>query len=177
MTPENQNQINSMLHVQSGKISSNQHLGMYEDSPLAALDEATLQILRELERSGDSLVEALEARLEIMQEAFMAQIRNQVEQVGLKLESRLLLYLSPAGKLVVEGKDADAEGLCRIIEQQPSLQRLFQQMAQAALLSHGLAVASQAQQALSAQDETLEAPLFSRYHMCLKGPLSHFYIR
>lgn len=166
-----------MLHVQSGNVSSNQHLGVYEGSPLAALDEATLQILRELERSGDSLVEALEVRLEIMQEAFMTQIRSQVEQVGLKLESRLLLFLSPAGKLVVEGSDADAEGLCRIISQQPSLQRLFQQMAQAALLSHGLAVASQAQQALAAQEETLEAPLFSRYRMCLKGPLSHFYIR
>ena len=166
-----------MLHVQSGNVSSNQHPCEYEGSPLADLDETTLQILRELERSGDSLVEALEARLEIMQEAFMAQIRSQVEQVGLKLESRLLLYLSPVGKLVVEGNDADAEGLCRIIAQQPSLQRLFQQMAQAALLSHGLAVASQAQQALAAQDETLEAPLFSRYHMCLKGPLSHFYIR
>ena len=166
-----------MLHVQSGNVSSNQHPCVYEGSPLAALDETTLQILRELERSGDSLVEALEARLEIMQEAFMAQIRSQVEQVGLKLESRLLLYLSPVGKLVVEGSDADAEGLCRIIAQQPSLQRLFQQMAQAALLSHGLAVAAQAQQALAAQSETLEAPLFSRYHMCLKGPLSHFYIR
>lgn len=166
-----------MLHVQSGNVSSNQHRWMYEGSPLTALDEATLQILRELERSGDSLVEALEAQLEIMQEAFMAQIRNQVEQVGLKLESRLLLYLSPAGKLVVEGSDADAEGLCRIIAQQPSLQRLFQQMAQAALLSHGLTVASQAQQALATQGETLEDPLFSRYHMCLKGPLSHFYIR
>ncbi|OXS28580.1 MAG: hypothetical protein BCS36_09930 [Desulfovibrio sp. MES5] len=166
-----------MLHVQSGKVSSNQHLGMYQDSPLSALDETTLQILRELERSGDSLVEALETRLEIMQEAFMAHIHSQVEQVGLKLESRLLLYLSPEGKLVVEGNDADAEGLCRIIAQQPSLQRLFQQMAHAALLSHGLSVASQAQQALAAQDETQEASLFSRYHMCLKGPLSHFYIR
>ena len=166
-----------MLHVQSGNVSSNQHPWVHEGSPLAALDETTLQILRELERSGDSLVEALEARLEIMQEAFMAQIRSQVEQVGLKLESRLLLYLSPVGKLVVEGNDADAEGLCRIIAQQPSLQRLFQQMAQAALLSHGLAVAAQAQQALAAQSETLEDPLFSRYHMCLKGPLSHFYIR
>ena len=153
MTPESQNQINSMLHVQSGNVSSNQHPCEYEGSPLADLDETTLQILRELERSGDSLVEALEARLEIMQEAFMAQIRSQVEQVGLKLESRLLLYLSAAGKLVVEGSDADAEGLCRIIAQQPSLQRLFQQMAQAALLSHGLAVASQAQQALAAQGE------------------------
>ena len=177
MTPENQNQINRMLHVQPANVSSNQHLGMYEGSPLAALDEATLQILRELGRSGDSLVEALETRLENMQEAFMAQIRSQVEQVGLTLENRLLLYLSPAGKLVVEGRDADAEGLCHIITQQPRLQRLFQQMAQTALLSHGLAVASQAQQALIAQDETQEAPLFSRYHMCLKGPLSHFYIR
>lgn len=166
-----------MLHVQSGKVSSNESVGMYEDSPLAALDEATLQILRELERSGDSLVEALEARLEIMQETFMAQIRSQVEKVGLKLESRLLLYLSPAGKLVVEGNDADAEGLCGIIAQQPGLQRLFQQMAQAALLSHGLAMASQAQQALAARNEPLEDALFSRYHMCLKGPLSHFYIR
>lgn len=166
-----------MLHVQSGKVSSTESAGMYADSPLATLDEATLQILREFERSGDSLVEALEARLETMQEAFMAQIRSQVEEVGLKLESRLLLYLSPAGKLVVEGNDADAEGLCGIITQQPGLQRLFQQMAQAALLSHGLAMASQAQQALAARDETLEDPLFSRYHMCLKGPLSHFYIR
>ena len=69
-----------MLHVQSGKVSSNgEHFEIYRDAPLAALDEHTLQILRELERSGDSLVEALEARLEVMQEAFMAQIHSQVE--------------------------------------------------------------------------------------------------
>ena len=167
-----------MLHVQSGKVSSNgEHFEIYRDAPLAALDEHTLQILRELERSGDSLVEALEARLEVMQEAFMAQIHSQVEKRGLKLDDRLLLYLSPAGQLIVEGNNEDAGSLCHIISQQPHLQRHFQQMAQVALLSHGLTVASQAQQALAAGDEMIEEPLFSRYHMCLKGPLSHFYIR
>lgn len=167
-----------MLHVQSGKVSSSaQYFEIFRDAPLAALDEPTLQILRELERSGDSLVEALEARLEIMQEAFMAQIHGQVEKQHLKLEDRLLLYLSPTGQLVVEGNDEDADNLCHIISQQPHLQRHFQQMAQLALLSHGLTVAAQAHQALAAGDEMKEEPLFSRYHMCLKGPLSHFYIR
>ena len=167
-----------MLHVQSDKVSSNgQRFEILRDSPLAGLVEPTIQILHDLERSGVSLVEALEARLEVMQEAFMAQIHNKVERQHLKLEDRLLLYLSPAGQLVVEGNEADADNLCHIISQQPQLQRHFQQMAQVALLSHGLTVAAQAQQALASGDEIMEEPLYSRYHMCLKGPLSHFYIR
>ena len=95
----------------------------------------------------------------------------------LELEERLHLYLSPEGRLVVEGSDNDAEKVCELISRKPALQRRFQELARLALLSHGVEVACQAHTALREPEQEADNPLFSRYHMCLKGPLSHFYVR
>lgn len=179
MTPESPNQISSMLHMQSGRTDAgnNQYFGSSLSEPLACLDDANLHILHDLERSGSGLVDAIELRLEAMQEAFMAQLQSCMKEQTLDFDERLVLYLSHTGDLVVEGKDQDAEKLCRIISEHPALQKYFHVMAKVALLAHGLSVASQAQGALKANADDVDATVFSRYRMCLKGSLSHFYVR
>ena len=56
------------------------------------------------------------------------------------------------------------------------LQKSFKQMAQVAMLSHGVEMATQIHNDIIDQVEDAN-PLLGHYHMCLKGPLSHFYIR
>ena len=168
-----------MLHMQCGRADTGdeQYFGASLGEPLAHLDEATLHILQGLERSGQGLVEALELRLEAMQEAFMMQLQSCMKDQFLEFDERLLLYLSHTGALVVESNGQDAEKLCRIITERPALQKYFHTMAKVALLAHGLSVASHAQCALKTKTEGEDAAVFSRYRMCLKGSLSHFYVR
>lgn len=165
--------------MQSGRAATgnDQYFGTSLREPLAHLDEATLRILHSLECSGSGLVEALELRLEAMQETFMVQLQSCLGEQFPEFDERILLYLSPMGDLVMESKEQGAEKLCRIISEHPSLQKYFHTMAKIALLVHGLSVASHAQCALKADTENEDVTIFSRYRMCLKGSLSHFYVR
>ena len=106
----------------------------------------------------------------------MGMLNTQLEERHLRPEDRLHLYLSPEGSLVVEGTDNDAALLCDIIARKPDLQKSFKEMAQVAMLSHGVELATQIQNDMLDHMEDA-APLLEHYHMCLKGPLSHFYIR
>ncbi|MGE9985456.1 hypothetical protein [Desulfovibrio sp. SGI.169] len=179
MNTYSQNHLASMIHMQSGSSSVvattvESDSGADASAPLAGRASRALQ---NLARDGNELSQALEERLDSLQESFMALLQGQMEGDKLNLEERLHLYLSPEGRLVVEGSDNDTEKVCEIISRKPALQRRFQEMAHLALLSHGVEVACQAHSALQNSEYEAENPLFSRYHMCLKGPLSHFYIR
>jgi len=146
------------------------------ERPLAELDETSIRTLNCLAKDGEGLVSALEARLDSLQEAFMDMLNTQLQERHLRPEDRLHLYLSPEGTLLVEGNDNDANLLCDIIARKPDLQKSFKQMAQVAMLSHGVELAAQMHNDIMDQIEDGN-PLLGHYHMCLKGPLSHFYIR
>ena len=178
MTNENNNYISAMLHMQSGvseaaaPIRHNTATGQ----PLSDLDETSARTLHSLAKDGVGLVSALEARLDSLQEAFMDMLSTQLQERHLRPEDRLHLYLSPEGTLVVEGSDNDASLLCDIITRKPDLQKRFKQMAQVAMLSHGVEMATQIHNDILDQAEDVN-PLLEHYHMCIKGPLSHFYVR
>ena len=91
------------------------------------------------------------------------------------IESKLHVSLNAEGQLIIEGEDDSADDLCQIVAEIPSLQEEFQQLAKLALLSYGLDIACQAQAELD--QEGAQNSLFTRFHMCLKGPFSHFYVR
>ena len=178
MTNENNNCISAMLHMQTGAPEAASHArhGQIAGQPLSGLDEASARALRCLAKDGEGLVTALEARLDSLQEAFMDMLNTQLEERHLRPEDRLHMYVSPEGTLVVEGNDNDANLLCDIITRKPDLQKSFKQMAQVAMLSHGVELATQIHNDIIDQVEDTN-PLLGHYHMCLKGPLSHFYIR
>jgi len=167
-----------MLHMQSGasEASATVRHTPTTERPLAELDETSIRTLNCLAKDGEGLVSALEARLDSLQEAFMDMLNTQLQERHLRPEDRLHLYLSPEGTLLVEGNDNDANLLCDIIARKPDLQKSFKQMAQVAMLSHGVELAAQMHNDIMDQIEDGN-PLLGHYHMCLKGPLSHFYIR
>lgn len=179
MNSNNQNHLASMVHIQSG-ASAAVTAAVESDSGTEAsalLADRASRALQNLTRDGNELSQALEERLDRLQESFMALLHGQMEAGKLDLKECLHLYLSPEGRLVVEGSDNDTEKVCEIISRRPALQRRFQELARLALLSRGVEVACQAHTALQEPEQDAKNPLFSRYHMCLKGPLSHFYVR
>ncbi|WP_304680062.1 hypothetical protein [uncultured Desulfovibrio sp.] len=174
-----QNHLASMVHMQSGSsvtIAAAVESDSGTDASILLPDRAS-RALQNLARDGNELSQALEERLDSLQESFMALLQRQMNGDKLHLEERLHLYLSPEGCLVVEGSDTDTEKVCAIISRKPALQRRFQELARLALLSHGVEVACQAHTALQKSEQETGNTLFSRYHMCLKGALSHFYVR
>jgi hypothetical protein len=168
-----------MLHVQSGAAGANQapRENTPTGQPLFGLDEAAARALRCLTQDGENLVLALEARLDSLQEAFVGMLNSQLMEKQLRPEDRLHLSLSSDGTLVVEGNDNDTNLLCEIIARKPTLQKSFREMAQVAMLSHGVELVTQIQSDIADQDCDEVNPLLGRYHMCLKGSLSHFYVR
>ena len=178
MTTENNNYISAMLHMQSGAPENTSHVRheLVAGQALSGLDETSARTLRCLAKDGEGLVTALEARLDSLQESFMDMLNTQLEERHLRPEDRLHLYISADGTLVVEGNDNDATLLCDIITRKPDLQKSFKEMAQVAMLSHGVELATQIHNDIADQVEEAN-PVLGHYHMCIKGPLSHFYIR
>ncbi len=173
VTADSHNHIDVMLRVQSGLSSPPQELLPLQE----AEEEKLLPALQGLSLDGKSFVRILEGRLDSMQEIFLDMLNAQLAEHCLRPEGRLQLFLSPAGDLTVEGNAHDSALLQEIIAQNPLLQRQFQEMAQVALLSHGMDMAVQASSCLLDQQEQTENPQLGRFHLCLKGSLSHFYLR
>jgi len=179
VTNENNNCISAMLHMQSGasETAAVERRSLPSGQPLSGLDETSSRTLHCLAKNGESLVLALEERLDSLQETFMDILNSQLEARHLRPEDRLHLYLSAEGTLMVEGNDNDAALLCDIITRRPDLQKSFKEMARVAMLSHGVELAAQMHNDIADQADDAANPMLGHYHMCLKGPLSHFYIR
>ena len=170
VNPHSSNQLASMANVQRGMSAA---VPCYDDMPQPPLDAAGERTLEQLERHGRGLVDHFEALLDAQQERFIVHLRQHLGEMV--IESKLHFSLNAEGQLIIEGEDDSADDLCQIVAEIPSLQEEFQQLAKLALLSYGLDIACQAQAELD--QEGAQNSLFTRFHMCLKGPFSHFYVR
>lgn len=171
MNPHSSNQLASMANVQRGMSPA---VSCYDDVPQRPLDPASERTLETLGLHGRHLVDQLEELLDARQEQFMNHLRRHFGEDAVFAE-KLHFSLNAEGQLVVEGENAASENLCQVVAEIPSLQEDFQELAKLALLSHGLDIACQAQAELD--QEGVDNALFSRFHMSLKGPFSHFYVR
>lgn len=147
------------------------------DALSPSLDEVTEHRLQELMAESAELAPALEAQLDALQENFVSLLERQFEKEKFSPGNRLHLFLSAEGKLVVEGDEEDTEQVCAIFSHSPRLLRRFRELARLAVLAHGIDVARTAHTAILTGGDTDDEPLLGRYHMCLKGALSHFYVR
>lgn len=175
MNTANQNYLGEMIRVQqSGET-------FYEYSPEAGselhFDAETMSSLEKMQQDNAKLSKALDEYLDSMQETFVNTLLKQLTDSKAELKERLHLHLSPEGQLVVEGDENDAEKVCDVLSKQPGIQRRFKNLSYLAMLSHGVDVARQACQAMQASDEDSVNPLFSHYHIYIKGSLSHFCVR
>ncbi|MDR2744087.1 MAG: hypothetical protein LBB66_02650 [Desulfovibrio sp.] len=127
-------------------------------------------------RNGRVLYPALGDLLEILQEALMKFLNEELAAAGLSLTGRMHLHFSAEGQLVVEGEENDTEILCKIISANPLFQQRFQELSNLAMLTAGIETACKAYYSLHGDTDIDDAP-FCRYHLCFKGALSHFFIR
>lgn len=179
MNTENRNHLTEMLHLRNGAtpLAASTLSAQADFLSPSSLDDATARRLRDFMLEGAELAPALEEHLDALQEGFVSQLERQFEKEKFSPANRLHIFLSPEGKVVVEGADDDADKVCAIFSRQPGLQRRFRELARLALLTHGITVARRAHAAMVGGGECDEEPLLARYHMCLKGALSHFYVR
>ena len=174
MNTANQNYLGNMIRVQQPGDT------FVEFSPEAGttldFDEETLSSLEKVQQNNITLSKALDEYLDSLQESFVNSLFKQLADNKADLKERLHLHLSPEGQLVVEGDENDTEKVCDILSSQPGIQRRFKNLSYLAMLSHGVDVARQAYQAIQS-DGDRENPLFSHYHIYIKGSLSHFCVR
>lgn len=142
----------------------------------SSLSDATPRRVKEFLDEGAQLIPELEEHLDCLQEVFVSLMEHQFAQENFKPSNRLHIYLSAEGKIVVEGSDDEAEKVCAIFSREPQLLQRFKDLARLALLTHGLSVAQCANSDIEENADAEVASLIERYHMCLKGKLSHFYV-
>lgn len=171
MNAHSSNQLASMANVQHGMSPVAPCFDEAVQRPLDAAGERTLEAIG---LHGRSLVEQLEDLLDVEQEQFMNHLRRHLGDPA-TCEEKLHFSLNADGQLIVEGENSASEDLCQVVAEIPALQEDFQRLAKLALLSHGLDIACQAQAGL--EQDGLDNPLFSRFHMSLKGSFSHFFVR
>lgn len=178
MNTESRNHLAEMIHMRNGvtPLAAPARIPDMDALP-PTLDDATEHRLQEFMAESADLVPALEAQLDSLQEIFVSLMERQFEKEKFSPGNRLHLFLSAEGKLVVEGDGEDAEQACAIFSRSPRLLRRFRELARLAVLAHGIDVARMAHTAICTGGDTDDEPLLGRYHMCIKGALSHFYVR
>ena len=167
MNSSNENYLESMVNMGQP---------VQDVGPDTGRQEAILA-LNCLEQDGPMLLRTLDEQIEQLQEDFVTGLRTQMPEEQLGLGERLHLCLSAEGKMLVDGADSDVEKVSNVLANRPELQNTFRELAKLSLLSHGIDVACQAQAALRDADAEGNSVMFSHYHACLKGQLSHFYVR
>jgi hypothetical protein len=143
---------------------------------LSNLSRHCLSLVENIACHCRTLSLALDDLLETSQENLMKFLNEELAAAGASLTGRMHLHLSAEGQLVVESEDNDAEILCKIISANPLFKQRFQELSRLALLTAGLETSCKAYDALHDEAAAVDAALFSRYHLCFKGGLSHFFI-
>lgn len=182
MNVENRNHLTEMIHLRKGatSLAPSPSSADLDRLPPSSLDDVTARRVKDFLLEGAQLVPELEEHLDVLQEAFVSLMERQFDQEKFTPANRLHIFLSAEGNLVVEGADDDAEKVCAIFSREPQLLQRFKELAKLALLTHGLSVAQCAQAEIEGGGDAFDAEaasLLGRYHMCLKGALSHFYVR
>ena len=133
--------------------------------------------LNAMNLEGRQILDSLEAQIENLQEKFISLLTTEIQKGGIRLENRLHISLSEKGDMIVEGEDEETDTIREIFSQSHLLKKRFKELAHITMLSHGVDVLCQAQEALDEAGEEAAGPVFSHYHAYIKGPLSHFYIK
>lgn len=128
-----------------------------------------LEALREAVRlHGPDAMRSAQQRLETLQECFLSIVQTRLQNAAAPPTDKLSMHLAGDETLVLDTA-AEDEHLHELLTADDELQSLFSQMHTLALTTHGLEHLDAALHGVGA------SPL--RYRACLKGALSHFYLR
>lgn len=126
---------------------------------------------------GIRLSESIENTMENLQNVFVEALHEQLQLCDIAHDTRFVLCLSEEGQLTVEGKGAATLPLQHAIDAKPSLSVLFAQIRARAVLLQGIEdIQSGLNACLDRGGHDAQASC-AVYKICIKGPLSHFYLQ
>ncbi len=176
------NAINTMLHVHSaqatesfGNTSSSQQKWQEQICANATYnaaheEEQSLNVVTHCLRNfGADALQELENHVERLQEEFLAHLHMLLQEKKIRLDEKLVLSLSNENTLVLQCQEHE-EALLTALGENEALHDRLQELRSTALLAHGL------HYALSAHDTKVTNNL-AQYNVCVKGMLSHFYLK
>ncbi len=169
------NAIDTMLRVHNvsdaaSLANSASSLHHWQERVPVNQEEQALQVVEHCLRTfGPEAMQELESHVEQLQEEFLAHLNTLLLEKNINLNEKLVLNLSNENVLVLQCQEQE-EALLAILGENDVLHERLQELRAMALLAHGL------QYAISARDAKAAANL-AEYNVCVKGKLSHFYLR
>ncbi len=167
------NAINTMLNVQNELASLNvatpSGTVWQEDLPIAS-QEQTLEIVEHCILSfGIEALQELEEQIEKLQEEFLALLHSLLQAKKIKLKEKLVLSLCSENTLLLQCYEHE-ESLLAALGENESLNTRLKELRSKALLAQGLNYLLNAKNLNTLKD-------IPQYKICIKGALSHFYLK
>ncbi len=167
------NAIDTMLHVHqasSTEVKSASASPMWEERMPLVEQEHALGILEScVQAYGAEALQELEMYVEQLQEEFLAHVANALRERDIHMEEKLVLSLSSDNMLVLQCQEQE-EALLAALGEDALLRQRLQTLRSTAFLAKGM------QYMLAAKEEVAPTHM-AEYNVCVKGQLSHFYLR
>lgn len=140
---------------------------------LEQTQQAFLACLDQMLESATPLLPDVEEGLDLLKERFLTDLRSCLDAAKFSPEQRIVVGLDPIGRLCLVDP-AEHPALERIFAERQDLEDALREIAVQAALLRGIQDIGAARQARPGEQADLSLP--GRYHVCLKGGLSHFYV-
>lgn len=127
-------------------------------------------LLDSLSSCGNEAESLLEEQLEALQDAFLQKLESTLRQGGVTLNDKLTITLTENQTLIFQSHE-DSDELLAALGGCEELQTMFITLHKLALMSQGLHYMNHA------YSPALPPQHLPQYKMCLKGALSHFFLR
>lgn len=168
------NDLDSMIHVQQATayppVSCLPAMPDAHTGGPMTISPALDALLDSLSTCGTDAENILEEQLETLQEAFLQKLESTLHKGGVTLTEKLTITLTENQTLVFQSHE-DNEELLAALGGCEELQTMFVSLHKLALMSLGLQYMNQA------HGPAVLSAHVPQYKMCLKGALSHFYLK
>lgn len=174
------NDIKNMLNVRMyDEELAQESSSQAAHSVLAAeLSMENLKPLHDFIRAhGINVSESIENTMENLQDIFVTALHEHLQLCNIATDVRFVLSLSEHGQLLVEGGAALPETLQKALDDKPALSTLFHQIRARALILQGIEDIQSGLNACLKPTSQNTHNLLAVYKICIKGPLSHFYLQ
>lgn len=167
----NTNDICAMIHVRSRDAATATSIPSRPSASMDSADSALHLLFHAVEQYGELAAAAAEQKLEALQERFLELLYSRLHKAHIEPSDKLSLSLSPDNTLLIQSA-ADNEVLLAALGSDVALQDMFVELQNLAIASEGLRYLNRTRQQTGAADDGI-----ARYWVCLKGTLSHFYLK
>lgn len=159
------NDIAAMVYMQPASAASR---GILAAQVVSKADTSLDVLLQTVSRHGTQAAQQAERQLETLQDCFLTLLHRQLKKTGIVLTEKLTISLGNNQQLLLESGD-DNEALLKALAADNDLRDMFRRLRSLAITAQGIHFLNTAHAADGAPT--------AEYRMCMKGALTHFYLR